>query len=100
MLPYESRILHEVIIPPGEELTPELREKIGEAGSGGGATANSRTRYPELDGAVVNVELTRFPKGGLAPAGRVIEILGRPGRNRRGCGNYYPQTSFAEHFSG
>jgi ribonuclease R len=79
VLPYDVRILHEVVIPPGAELTPELREKIGEAGSSGGATANSRTRYPELDGAVVNVELTRFPKGGLAPAGRVIEILGRPG---------------------
>ena len=79
VLPYDVRILHEVIIPPGAELTPTLREKIGEAGSGGGAVANSRTRYPELDGAVVNVELTRFPKGGLAPAGRVIEILGRPG---------------------
>jgi ribonuclease R len=78
VLPYDVRILHEVVIPPGAELTPELREKIGEAG-GGGAAANSRTRYPELDGAVVNVELTRFPKGGLAPAGRVIEILGRPG---------------------
>jgi ribonuclease R len=25
------------------------------------------------------VEITRFPKGGLAPAGRVVEILGRPG---------------------
>jgi ribonuclease R len=80
VLPYDVRILHEVVIPPGAELTPELREKAGEAGSGGGArAANSRTRYPELDGAVVNVELTRFPKGGLAPAGRVIEILGRPG---------------------
>ena len=79
VLPYDVRILHEVVIPPGAELTPELREKISEAGGGGGAAANSRTRYPELDGAVVNVELTRFPKGGLAPAGRVIEILGRPG---------------------
>ena len=79
VLPYDVRILHEVIIPPGAELTPTLREKIGEAESGGGVAANSRTRYPELDGAVVNVELTRFPKGGLAPAGRVIEILGRPG---------------------
>jgi ribonuclease R len=28
---------------------------------------------------VVNVQVTRFPKGGLAPSGRVIEILGRPG---------------------
>ena len=36
-------------------------------------------KFPELDGAVVNVELTRFPRGGVAPAGRVIEILGRPG---------------------
>ena len=36
-------------------------------------------RLQELDGAVVNVEITRYPKGGLAPAGRVIEILGRPG---------------------
>jgi ribonuclease R len=79
VLPYDVRILHEVVIPPGAELTPELREKAGEAGGGGGNAPNSRTRYPELDGAVVNVELTRFPKGGLAPAGRVIEILGRPG---------------------
>src|SRR5437899_1064017 len=39
----------------------------------------SRTRLPELDGAVVNVELTRYPRGGVAPAGRVAEILGRPG---------------------
>src|SRR5712664_1197238 len=36
-------------------------------------------RMEELDGAVVNVELVRYPKGGAAPTGRVIEILGRPG---------------------
>jgi ribonuclease R len=79
VLPYDVRILHEVIIPPGAELTPELREKTGASGGGSAAAPNSQTRFPELDGAVVNVELTRFPKGGLAPAGRVIEILGRPG---------------------
>src|SRR5271163_2424026 len=79
VLPYDVRILHEVIIPPGAELTQALREKLGAAGSGGTVAPNSRTRSAELDGAVVNVELTRFPKGGLAPAGRVIEILGRPG---------------------
>jgi ribonuclease R len=79
VLPYDVRILHEVIIPPGAELTPELRGKAHEVSGGGGAAPHSRARYAELDGAVVNVELTRFPKGGLAPAGRVIEILGRPG---------------------
>ena len=28
---------------------------------------------------MVNVELLRYPRGGAAPTGRVIEILGRPG---------------------
>ncbi len=78
VLPYDTRILHEVIIPPGAELTPSLREKLGAVG-GGPAPVSSRARLPELDGAVVNVEITRFPKGGLAPTGRVIEIIGRPG---------------------
>src|SRR6202521_3373309 len=71
--PYESRLLQEIIIPPGDELTPELRTKTG------AHPPRRGLRLPELDGAVVNVELTRFPRGGVAPAGRVIEILGRPG---------------------
>jgi ribonuclease R len=78
VLPYDTRILHEVSIPPGEERTLELREKLG-AAPGGAPPAHHRVRLPELDGAVVNVEITRHPKGGLAPVGRVIEILGRPG---------------------
>ena len=77
VLPYDTRILHEVLIPPGDELTPELRQKLGVTGKE--AAPNRRLRLPELDGAVVNVELTRYPKGGLAPVGRVTEILGRPG---------------------
>ncbi|HUJ32777.1 MAG TPA: RNB domain-containing ribonuclease [Candidatus Acidoferrum sp.] len=78
VLPYDIRLQHEVLIPPGAELTPELHERLGagpKAEPGGGR----RSRLPELDGAVVNVEITRFPIGGLAPAGRVVEILGRPG---------------------
>ena len=78
VLPYDTRILHEVLIPPGDELTRDLREKLGDR-PGNEAPAIRRARLPELDGAVVNVELTRYPKGGLAPVGRVIEILGRPG---------------------
>ncbi|MBZ5643134.1 MAG: RNB domain-containing ribonuclease [Acidobacteriia bacterium] len=71
--PYESRLLQEIIIPPGEELTPQLQGKVGQHPPRRGV------RLPELDGAVVNVELTRFPRGGVPAAGRVIEILGRPG---------------------
>jgi len=77
VLPYDTRILHEVLIPPGDELTSEQREKLG--GSEKESLAGRRVRLPELDGAVVNVEIKRYPKGGLAPVGRVLEILGRPG---------------------
>ncbi len=79
VLPYDNRIQHRVEIPPGDELTPVLKEKmrLGDAE----VVARSRRfgRLEELDGAVVNVELTRYPRGGVAPVGKVIEILGKPG---------------------
>jgi ribonuclease R len=78
VLPYDTRIHHEVLIQPGDELSPNLREKL-RAASEADPSANRRVRLAELDGAVVNVEITRYPKGGLAPTGRVLEILGRPG---------------------
>ena len=37
-------------------------------------------RISAANGAVVNVELTRFPRGGISPIGRGIEILGKPAR--------------------
>jgi len=80
VLPYDNRIQHQVEIPPGEELTAELRKKYGAAESReAGARPRRVGKVAELDGAVVNVELTRFPRGGISPMGRVIEILGRPG---------------------
>ena len=80
VLPYDTRILHEIHIPPGDELTPALREKTGAAPQSN-LPASRRAHFPELDGAVVDVLITRFPKGGLAPAGRVTEILGRPAKS-------------------
>jgi ribonuclease R len=77
VLPYDTRIQHQVEIPPGDELTASLREKFGDSKEAG--RAGRVGRIEELDGAVVNVELLRFPKGGIAPVGRVIEILGKPG---------------------
>jgi ribonuclease R len=75
--PYDTRVPHEIIIPPGEELTADLREKLGPPAE---ARRGSRgVRLPELDGAVVNVEITRFPRSGVTPAGRVLEIIGKPG---------------------
>lgn len=80
VLPYDTRIHHQVEIPPGQELTPALRKKLGIASPEEAAhRGRGLQRLPELDGAVVNAELVRYPKGGMAPVGRVIEILGNPG---------------------
>jgi ribonuclease R len=104
VLPYDARMQHAIEIPPGHELTPELAKKLG-LGWDGKSVSAGRTELAELgrssaapvqggerrgrgqrtahlevlDGAVVNVELLRYPRGGAAPTGRVIEILGRPG---------------------
>ena len=71
--PYESRILQEIVIPAGEERPLETRAKRT------GPPAEHPEKFADLEGAVVDVEVTRFPRGGVAPAGRVIEVLGRPG---------------------
>src|SRR5712691_9815060 len=80
VLPYDVRIQHEVEIPRGNELTPGLWKKLGFSGADDTSIRLRRIpRLDELDGAVVNVELLRYPQGGASPTGRVIEILGRPG---------------------
>src|SRR5258708_1458895 len=79
VLPYDTRIEHQVELPPGDELTASLREKLGVGHAKDAGRARRIGRIEELDGAVVNVELMRFPKGGVAPVGRVLEILGKRG---------------------
>jgi ribonuclease R len=81
VLPYDARMQHAIEIPPGMELTPGLAKKLGFSGADERSVRGRRIpQLAELDGAVVNVELVRYPKGGAAPTGRVIEILGRPGQ--------------------
>jgi ribonuclease R len=79
VLPYDTRIHHEIEIPPGDELTPALREKLNIPGTKESSRGRRLPQLAELEGAVVNVELIRYARGGQAPVGRVIEILGRPG---------------------
>src|SRR6266481_1976790 len=80
VLPYDARMQHEIEIPPGMELTPGLAKKLGFSGADERSVRGRRIpRLEELDGAVVNVEVVRYPRGGMAATGRVIEILGRPG---------------------
>ena len=60
VLPYDEQIGEEIFIPRNEPL-PD--------GAG----------RDELDGMIVNVQLTRFPGPTERAGGRIIEVLGRPG---------------------
>ncbi|HEY2120518.1 MAG TPA: RNB domain-containing ribonuclease [Candidatus Acidoferrum sp.] len=79
VLPYDPRVQHEIELHPGEELTPALREQLLAGAKEPAGRGKRLPHIPKLDGAVVNVELIRYPRGGASPTGRVIEILGRPG---------------------
>jgi ribonuclease R len=69
VIPFNTRLKQEIAILPGTE-------------SGQGLPAGDRgpdAKLEDMDGAVVNVEITQFPGGGLGAAGRIIEVLGRVG---------------------
>ncbi len=72
--PLDPRVALEVVVPPGDELPSHLRPSADEMVR----RPQPFARRPELEGAAVNVELTRFPRAGLRAAGRVTEILGKP----------------------
>jgi ribonuclease R len=83
-LPYDHRIAFEIIIPRGQEWPTAERaaasrdrqfrgESDGRRLSPRGAARSAR----ELDGMIVDAEITNFPGPALMPRGRVIEILGR-----------------------
>jgi ribonuclease R len=60
--PYDTRLRQPVLVAPGDEVPAGYR---GPRGS--------------LEGALVNVELTRFPSAGRPARGRVVEVLGHTG---------------------
>jgi ribonuclease R len=81
VVPFERRIPHEILIPRGQELPPaehaRHRQFGGESEGKKGRRAKQKAGSRELDGMIVDVELTEFPRPGVQPRGRVIEILGR-----------------------
>ncbi len=79
VLPYDPRVQQEIELTAGEELSTALREKLLPAAREHSVRGRRLPHIPQLDGAVVNVELTRYPRGNYPASGRVIEILGRPG---------------------
>ena len=90
--PVDQKIAQEVGIPPGMEY-PSSRElshsgdgKPSRTGRPGareahrvlGEEAARRANWDDLEGVIVNVEITDWPTATQNPRGRVIEILGYP----------------------
>ncbi len=87
--PIDEKVTQEIVIPRGMEipkpLTAEGAENAGKNKSGKSRTAKHRVigdeaavhaDWKDLDGVVVDVEITDWPSATQQPRGRVIEILG------------------------
>src|SRR5271170_2652282 len=99
--PIDSKITMDIVIPTGMEypgvLAPRSSAAVPSTSSGRGQEADEtpalpkksvdrvlggeaarRSEWDDLEGVVVDVELTDWPTPTQNPRGRVIEILGRP----------------------
>jgi ribonuclease R len=83
--PIDSKITQEIVIPPGME-TPEAKEAsetpaLHKSGKSAhrvlGDEAARHSEWDDLEGLVVDVEITDWPTPTQNPRGRVFEILGR-----------------------
>ena len=79
VVPYDPRVQHEIELIPGDEISSGLREELLSQKKEPAGRGKRLPHIPKLDGAVVNAELVHYGRGGGAPTGRVMEILGRPG---------------------
>ena len=76
VLPFDERMSQPILIPQGQE--------VPAAGSEGtphrvlGSEAKMTAEYEDLEGLIVDVEITAWPTPTKPPMGRVIEVLGHP----------------------
>jgi ribonuclease R len=79
VVPYDPRVQHEIDLLPGDEISASVREQLLPGAKEASTRGRRLPHVAKLDGAVVNAELIRYGRGGTAPVGRVVEVLGRPG---------------------
>jgi len=82
VMPFDQRIPFEIVIPDeGAVREPPRRRDRQFGGESEGrsavAAASDRLNARELDGLIVDVEITNYPRPAALPRGRVIEVLGR-----------------------
>jgi ribonuclease R len=84
VLPYDYRIPFEIVIPRGQEWPAEATasrdRQFGGESEGKGAKslgAGPHRNAQDLEGLIVDVEITNFPAPAQLPKGRVTEIIGK-----------------------
>jgi ribonuclease R len=75
VVPFDSRMTQPIVIPEGAEL-PEA--SVDSTNRVLGEEAQKSAHYDDLEGLVVDVEITSWPTPTRPPIGRVIEVLGAP----------------------
>ena len=76
VVPFDERMTQSILIPPGQELPA-----AGESSTAHrvlGSEAAAAAEHDDLEGLVVDVEITSWPTPTRPPIGRVIEVLGDP----------------------
>jgi ribonuclease R len=76
VVPFDERMTQSILIPPGQELPA-----VGESATAHrvlGSEAAATTQHDDLEGLVVDVEITSWPTPTRPPIGRVVEVLGDP----------------------
>ena len=73
--PIDERIKMDVVIPEGAEVLPKAEKSAGRRDRVIGAEAGQRP-WDDLEGLVVDCEITDWPTASKNPRGRLIEVLG------------------------
>jgi ribonuclease R len=74
VVPFDERMTQSILIPPGQEIptVPSAPHRVL------GSEAHHAPQRENLEGLIVDVEITSWPTPTRPPVGRVIEVLGHP----------------------
>ena len=76
VVPFDERLTLHILIPEGQELI--AAEESATPHRVLGSEAMTAQEYEDMEGLVVDVEITSWPTPTRPPVGRVIEVLGAP----------------------
>ncbi|HEX4064399.1 MAG TPA: RNB domain-containing ribonuclease [Acidobacteriaceae bacterium] len=76
VVPVDERMTQPIVIPPGAELPPAIESRSAHRVLGAEARARQGKTHENLEGLVVDVEITDWPTATRPARGRVIEVLG------------------------